>query len=142
MQEFGEKVSGAEYKELPCARGIVRNEQGQFAFVDVKGQYFLVGGGIEAGETPEQAVVREFREEIGAEISIGKKVGEAADYVFGRREQAYFRKVNTFFEVKIIGEIKGGTEADHRLVWETIEEVESKILQKSQIWAVKEILLS
>ena len=32
------------------------------------------GGGIESGETPEQAAIREFREEIGLEIRLGAQI--------------------------------------------------------------------
>lgn len=140
MLEFGEKIEGVEYKKLPCVRGVIRNDKGLFAFVDVKGQYFLLGGGIEAGESAEQALIREVQEEIGAKVVIGKKIGMAADYVFGKKENAYFHKVGTFFEAKLEGEIKGGIEADHKLVWSTIEDAEPYIKQKSQSWAVKEFL--
>jgi 8-oxo-dGTP diphosphatase len=139
MLSFGEKIDGVAYKDLPCARGIFQNEKGEFGFVNVNGQYFLVGGGIEEGETPEQAVVREFREEIGAEIKIIRKIGEAEDYLFGKKEEAYFRKIQTFFVVEIIGDIKGGIEDNHKLVWATIDSAETFILQKSQAWAIRQI---
>jgi 8-oxo-dGTP diphosphatase len=140
MIEFGDKIEGVEYTDLPCARGVVRNGKGEFAFVDVKGQYFLLGGGIEKGESPEQALVREFQEEIGAKVIIGKKIGMAADYVFGKSENAYFRKVGTFFEAQIDGEVSGGIEPDHALVWATFEEAEPMIKQKSQAWAIQQLL--
>ena len=43
----------------------------------VKNEHFyrLPGGGIEFGETSEDALKREFREEIGAEIKIIKQIG-------------------------------------------------------------------
>jgi len=37
--------------------------------------YTLPGGGIEAGETPEQAAHREIKEELGVEIQLGALAG-------------------------------------------------------------------
>src|SRR5690606_12802812 len=39
------------------------------------GQFELIGGHVDPGETPEDALRREVREEIGVEVTIGKIVG-------------------------------------------------------------------
>ena len=140
MLNFGEKLDGVEYIELPGARAIIRNAEGKFAFVDVNGQYFLPGGGLEAGETPEQAVIRECIEEIGARVTVGRKIGTAGDYVFGRKEQKYFHKVADFFEATIEKMEGTGIEADHKLVWRTLEEARTFIKQKAQEWAIQQLL--
>ncbi len=139
MLNFGEKVEGVEYRELPCARAVIRNDEGKFAFVEVNGQYFLLGGGMEKDETPEQTIIRECLEEAGARVTISRKIGTAGDYLFAKKEQAYFHKVGEFFEAKIEAIVQDGVETDHKLVWSTLEAARPFIKQKSQEWAVEQL---
>lgn len=70
MPVFGERVAGASYALRPSAYALIRNEFGQVAVVRTAQGVFLPGGGIEAGETPEQAVQREVLEECGLGIRL------------------------------------------------------------------------
>jgi ADP-ribose pyrophosphatase YjhB (NUDIX family) len=49
--------------------------------------YRLQGGGIEFGETAAEALQREIKEEIGVEISVGKKLGVYENiFIFGNQK--------------------------------------------------------
>ena len=59
------------------ARGIVRREDGRIAVFNkkAKNEYKLPGGGIDDGEAPEVAFVREVKEETGCEVDGVKLIG-------------------------------------------------------------------
>ncbi|MCW2863837.1 MAG: hydrolase [Actinoallomurus sp.] len=44
--------------------------------VELAGGWELPGGKVEPGETDEEALVRECREELGIEVVVGQRVGE------------------------------------------------------------------
>jgi 8-oxo-dGTP diphosphatase len=139
MLEFGEKIEGAVYVDRPSAYAIIRSQKGEFAFAEVKGRYFLPGGGIDPGESPEEAVIREAREEIGAEIKLVRVVGVFVSYANENKngEALYRRKIGTYFEAELIT-IKGsGVEVDHKLAWLSPEEITLGITPQAHVWAVK-----
>ena len=45
------------------------------------GQWALPGGRIDAGETPEQAALREMHEEVGLELPLAAVIGRLDDYI-------------------------------------------------------------
>ena len=74
--------------------GIIPMEDG-FAFMhrkDVKKRkdfqeyYTFPGGGVEEGETPEEGILREVKEELGIEVGIVKKLYEMNSEKFKQKE--------------------------------------------------------
>ena len=65
-------------KTRKAARAVVIDESGKTLLIEaLDGVYYKIpGGGIEAGETEKQAVLREVMEEAGCNIEIIKKIGE------------------------------------------------------------------
>lgn len=66
---------------------VLFNEQGEVALTHYKpnaefphDEYYLPGGGVEEGETLEEGLRREVREEVGCEIKNIKELGEIIEY--------------------------------------------------------------
>jgi len=139
--QFFTRDAGAQCEEKQCAYAVIQNSDGKFLCADASGRLFLIGGGIEQGETPEQAVVREAQEEAGAQIKLGRKIGQAADYIFGKREQYWLHKICTFYEATIVS-TDPSVATDHPTVWLSLEEARPNLRQQSHAWAMEQVLQS
>lgn len=90
------------YEKRSAARAIIVDQQSRVALMHVtkKGYYKLPGGGVDPGETLEQTLFRELREEAGASnIEIISDIGTIIEY----REA--WEKIGTYYcyLVKVTG---------------------------------------
>jgi mutator protein MutT len=65
---------------VPCVGAVVHDASGRLLLVrrgrdPHRGRWSLPGGRVEAGESPEQAIEREVREETGLTVRAGRPVG-------------------------------------------------------------------
>jgi 8-oxo-dGTP pyrophosphatase MutT (NUDIX family) len=72
--------------------GIVLIQDGNFALIDLHraglNYYVFPGGGVDKGESPEEAAIRETMEELGVEVAIKQKV--AVIHLGEKSRQIYF----------------------------------------------------
>lgn len=135
---FGKPVEGICYRSRTGAYGVVLCEDGRTAAVRIPTGLFLIGGGIEAGEEPEQSLRREFMEEIGYEIEVVKPLGYASGYYYSGGFQEYMHGAGYFYTVRLLQKVAEPVEKDHELVFLSPEDCVRQIGYDYQRWAVQQ----
>ncbi len=138
--QFGEPLPGKAYPDRPAAFAVVARS-GEIATVRVSlpgGQLRLdlPGGGIDPGETAEEAAVRECGEEAGLRVRAGRAFLRA-DHFFVNQDGLSNNTRGTFFEATLLreaGDLK--IEADHELAWMAPQEALVRLDRESHAWAV------
>jgi len=119
----------------PSAYVILRDDGRRIAVVRAERGWFLPGGGIEPGETPEEAAVRETREECGLEIEVGAAIGTATEIVHAPAGHTGVDKLSSFFEALVVG-VTRDLEPEHELSWLTLDQATARLAHASHRWAI------
>ena len=135
---FGQRLAGETYVVRPSAYAIIENEKGDIATVITPLGFFLPGGGIEAGETPGEAVVREAREECGLLVRPEGEIARAVQFSYSKTERCYFEKRIVFLRAILEG-TTAAVEEDHELVWQRPETAAAQMWHESHGWVLGEV---
>jgi len=135
MPVFGIRVPGCRYTVRPSAYAVLRDEEGRIAVVRAARGWFLPGGGIDAGETAEEAVRREAIEECGLVIRIGRAIGSATEIVHSPAGNAGVEKDSVFFEATIVG-TADAVQPEHHVAWLSAADASARLSHKSHQWAL------
>ena len=136
--QFGDPDPNLTYKPRDGAYGILLRE-GRIACAQIgytKFTYDFPGGGVDAGETPEQAVEREFLEETGVEVRTGRLVTRFDHYWIHDDGTPYNNRCH-IYETELVRERpEAKTENDHELVWLPPLEVIKRLKNEGYAWAM------
>lgn len=132
---FGTFDPAARYTERIAAYVVIRSANGDVAAVRGRSAYFLPGGGREGDETPEQTARREVREELGRDICITGRIGEATQYFWAASDSCHYKMQAVFFRAEFAD--SGDVPDDSRLHWLSAAEVPTAFFHACHQWAVE-----
>jgi 8-oxo-dGTP diphosphatase len=133
---FGQRLAGEDYFVRPSAYAIVEDGKGNVATVITPLGLFLPGGGIEAGETPGEAVAREAREECGLLVRADREIAQAVQFSYSKTERCHFEKRIVFLHATLFG-TTAAVEPDHELVWQPAATAASRMWHESHGWVLE-----
>ena len=92
-------------KSIEVVAGVIKDGDRIFAtqrgYGDQKGGWEFPGGKMEPGETPEQALVRELKEELAIDVNVGEKIC-TVEYDYPK----FHLTMHCFWATIVSGEIK------------------------------------
>lgn len=135
---FGEKIGDNIYFDRLGAYLICINEN-KAAVVKTPKGYFLLGGGLDTNENHAKCIQREIIEEIGFTSNVFTYICSAEEY-WVHKELGYFHPVQYYYYGELLEKVTEPEEADHKLEWISIDNIENKMYIKSQGWALKYFL--
>ena len=136
-KQFGEKKD-AFYTDRKGAY-LIPIRDGLVGVIKTQKGHFLIGGGMEEGESCEECIERECLEEAGLKVRIIKKLCSAESYIV-HSEIGYFHPIQYYYLGEIIDTVQPSVENDHYFQWIPYKDILGKMFSEMQNWAVEQAL--
>jgi 8-oxo-dGTP pyrophosphatase MutT (NUDIX family) len=134
---FGSRLAGVQYAERPAAYVVVGGENRTVAAVrGASGMIGLPGGGSLPGESPEETLVREVREELARNVHLIRRIGEAIQFFYAADDDFHYEMLAVFFLAEFPDEPSG--QGEHELFWLPLAEATGAFFHKSHAWAARQ----
>lgn len=118
---------GLTVRIRPCVYGVGADTQGRICVaLEATGEYFLPGGGIEAGEDAPTALVREVAEEVGLVGTVGDMFATGSEWLGGPEAGGWLHKRAAFYRLALGAPVPGAA-PEHTLVWLTPAEAQARL---------------
>lgn len=115
-------------------------KDGKIAVVRVPSGYRLPGGGLDPGENLIECLKREFVEETGHLIKVGKFIEDYKEYTWSKKHQKFYEVYAHVYEVEMMAYDRPKIEEDHELVWLNLEDARGNMLIGFENQAIEDVL--
>ncbi len=110
-------------KQVPIVVGVIVNKEGKILLArrnhpeqpDAHGKWEIIGGKIEPDETPEQAVVREAKEESGLDVAIKRLLPKIYVNYWNNKDGDIHQTFIIAYECTVTGGELHSVNFDHRI---------------------------
>jgi 8-oxo-dGTP pyrophosphatase MutT (NUDIX family) len=97
------------------------------------GMIWLPGGGSLPGESPQETLVREVREELDRGIRLIRRIGEATQLFYAADDDCHYEMLAVFYLADFPDEPNG--HGEHELVWLPLANAAGAFFHESHAWA-------
>ncbi|MBX7172340.1 MAG: NUDIX domain-containing protein [Pyrinomonadaceae bacterium] len=138
MKSFGEKLPNTHYfHRIGSYAVIIENERIAVIKSPRLNAYFLIGGGLDEGESEQAGLEREASEEIGYQIKVQHKIGIATEYFYAEIDEKYFAKECHFYRCELLEKVNDS--AERELVWLSAENIKD-LYHECHQWIIRQEL--
>lgn len=137
---FGDSPPGMVCRDRMAAYVVITDADGNVAAIrtSVRGRdkFWLPGGGMHAGESPQQTIAREVREELGRQVTLERRIGQALQCFYAGDEDLWYKMTAHFFAARLHDDTGG--RGEYELQWVDPARCDTDFFHECHVWATRQ----